>query len=388
MDNRMMDGTKFLYHVSRAMDYFDHGERIAPVHIDCGIAKFCNVKCVWCYGLHQTPSKEYIQREPLLQLVRDAKEIGVKSLAWIGDGEPTCNPHCFESLALARDLGLDMSMSTSGVLLDTEEKMTTALEACVWLRFCLGAGDREGYKKLHGVDRFDTVVQNVENLLEIRDKKNLKCDVGLQTVFIPMLMNQDVVKEAELAVKLGVDYFVVKQCSLPDDGESGMYQFDLSDYDRPEVVDALRRAEDMSNDTTNIIVKWNVISLKGRKDYRGCPGIPLLSEISGNGDWMPCGYMFGDPKYDEYKFGNLHDKSLKEIWESDRYWEIVEKMACIDTDTFCQGCCRQDPLNYACDHYRTMRNAALKLGLELYDFQQMLQSECKLLPEVAGVNFL
>ena len=48
---RLMDGTKMLWHMDRIIDHFDKNKRVAPVHIDMGIAKFCNVNCIFCYGI-------------------------------------------------------------------------------------------------------------------------------------------------------------------------------------------------------------------------------------------------------------------------------------------------------------------------------------------------
>jgi hypothetical protein len=45
---RRMDGTKLMWHMDRVNDRFIRGQRIAPIHIDMGIAKFCNIGCVFC----------------------------------------------------------------------------------------------------------------------------------------------------------------------------------------------------------------------------------------------------------------------------------------------------------------------------------------------------
>jgi MoaA/NifB/PqqE/SkfB family radical SAM enzyme len=351
-DNRMMDQSKTLWHMDRVIDHFEKGKRIAPVHIDMGISKFCNIKCVFCYGMFQNPSKDYIKREALLQMIRDSAEIGIKSLAFIGDGEPTCNPACYEALELANSLGIDMAISTNGILLD-DEKIEKILKNCRWMRFCLAAGTKEGYISIHGADYFDKVVENIRRTVEIKEEKGYPCEIGLQAVFVPTIMAQEMIEEARLAVELGVDYFVIKQCSLPDEGQTGMAQFNLNDYDRPNIKEALKKAEYLSTDKTKIIVKWNVISQKGVRNYKGCPSIPLISEMSGNGDWYPCGFMFGNKKeFERYKFGNIHEKTLKQIFYSDRYWYVIKKMREeFNVQTQCKGCCRQDQVNRFLDNY-------------------------------------
>jgi MoaA/NifB/PqqE/SkfB family radical SAM enzyme len=352
--DRRMDGTKLLWHMDRVIAHFDKNERIAPIHIDMGIAKFCNIKCVYCYGFKQTPAPVFIKREALLQTVKDAAEIGVKSLAFIGDGEPTCNPHMHEALVVGKHLGLDLSISTSGVLLNTDEKIRNVLDNCVWMRYCLSAGTREGYIKIHGKDYFDIVKKNIERTVQLKHKYGYKCEIGLQAVFVPTIMADEMIKESEFAINSGVDYFVIKQCSLPDDGESGMLQFNVNEYDKDYVNECLQKCESMSTLTTNIIPKWNVMKLKGNKPYDHCPSLPLITEMSGNGDWYPCGFMFGENSEfkEKYRFGNVHEKSLKEIWESDRYWDIIKDMRFnFNNKTQCKGACRQDQCNMFINEY-------------------------------------
>ena len=351
-DNRVMDGTKMLWHMDAVIRHFDKGERVPPIHIDVGIAKFCNVACTFCYGRYQNIKPVFIQREPLLQLVKDAHAMGIKSLAFIGDGEPTCNPYLYDALLLSQETDVDMALSTNGALIDTEEKCKTILESCVWMRYCLSAGTREGYKQIHGKDYFDKVVSNVRLMMATKRGIGSKCDVGLQAVFVPTVMKEEMLAESKLAVELGVDYFVIKQCSLPDSGESGMSQFDVNDYDKQDVNDTLKECEALSTDKTKIIVKWNIIKQKGEKPYDGCPSIPFISEISGNGDWYPCGYFFGEKEqFLKYKFGNLHEKSIKEIFEGDDYWRIIEELKALDVHKVCRGACRQDNTNKFCYEY-------------------------------------
>jgi len=353
-DKRMQDETKLLWHMDRVIEHFDKGKRIAPLHIDVGIAKFCNSACIYCYGMFQDIKKGvYIQKAPLLQFMRDAGKVGVKSISIIGDGEPTCNPHFYDALYEGKKAGLSLATSTNGFLLDTPEKRKAILDNCDWMKFTVGAGTREGYKLIHQRDHFNQVVKNIEAMVKEKKELGSKCDIGMQTIFVPTLMAEEIIEEAKLAVKLGVDYFLIKQCSLPDKGESGMMQFDLNDYDKPEIQEALHKAESYATSKTDIVVKWGLINQKGKKSYNHCPSIPLILEISGNGDVFPCGHMFGDkPQFDKYKMGNLHEDRFKDIINSDRYWNIIKEMRCnFDVQKQCHGNCRMDRTNEFITNY-------------------------------------
>ena len=352
-DERRMDDTKCIWHMDRVINYFDNNKRIAPVHIDMGIAKFCNIKCVFCYGIFQNMKPIFIQRKALLQTMKDAGSIGVRSIGFIGDGEPTCNPYLYEALEEGWMQGIDLALSTNGILITKDHQRDTILKKCKWMRFCLSAGSRESYKNIHGADKYNLVIQNIKDMVKRKKEKDYNCDIGLQAVFIPTVMKEEIIKEAKLAVELGVDYFIIKQCSIPDEEQQcGMMKFDINEYDNPEVINALKKAESYSTDKTKIVVKWNIIRQKGRRPYNGCLSIPLISEMSGNGDWYPCGFMFGEKdKWKDYKFGNVHKKSLKEMFESDRYWKIIEKMKKFNVHKDCYGCCRMDKCNEFCYNY-------------------------------------
>jgi len=118
------------------------------------------------------------------------------------------------------------------------------------MKFTFGAGTKEGYKLIHQRDDFDRVVKNIKAMVKEKKQLNSKCEIGMQTIFVPTLMANEIIEEARLAIKLGVDYFLIKQCSLPDKGQSGMMQFDLNDYDKPEIQKALKEAESLSTKKT------------------------------------------------------------------------------------------------------------------------------------------
>lgn len=374
MDKWKMDGCKFLYHHDRAKAHYMDGEKIAPIHIDMGLSKFCNVGCKWCFGLFQNPSKEFINRDALMQTVLQAGEIGVKSIGFIGDGEPTCNPAWADALYAGHDAGIDMAMSSSTVAINNIEKALAVTDNCTWFRVCIGAGTREGYEKIHQRDYFDTVVKNIKGILKAKRATGSNTTVGLQTVFIPMFDPGATLDLAKLGVELGVDYVLVKQYSVPDDGASGMALCNLDDYENPVVVDELKAVEACSTDDTKCIVKWSVMARKGARDYEGCPSVPLLSEISGNGDWYPCGFMFGNkPEFDDYKFGNIQEQSLKEIWESDRYSEVINRMRYeFNSHTQCQGCCRLDINNSAAWNYLVGASATSMMGVPKSAYSNMV----------------
>ena len=124
-DKWNMDSHKLFWHLER-VEAWQKGERVAPLHIDMGISSGCNMACTFCYGVIQnrdgfgTNSKKifHTPTKAVKQTFKDAKEIGVKSIALIGEGENTLHPDFYEIINYAREIDLDLSLATNGIRID------------------------------------------------------------------------------------------------------------------------------------------------------------------------------------------------------------------------------------------------------------------------------
>ncbi len=340
------DGHKMLHHLDRVMAW-QNGERFAPIHIDMGLTKFCNTACIYCYAVVQNMTKgKMIERDALLNYIEDSARLGVRSMGFIGDGEPTLNPALYDATALAGTLGIDTSMATNGLLLDMD-RAHDLLANMSWIRFNLSAGTPEGFQRVHQskAKNFDLLVEKIRELVAIKKEHNHKCTIGLQMVLIPECYDQ-VLAEAELGAELGVDYFVIKHCSDSEYKEIGI---DYQNY--ATIEDVLKQAEAMSTDDYVVQAKWNKIQASGetelyRNGYRKydvCLGTPFLLQISGNGKIYPCGPFFNKERF---YIGDLHDGSFYELVNSDRYWAVHRDIAeSVDVHKDCAIGCRQDYVN-------------------------------------------
>lgn len=343
-DKYIMDGHKLYWHLDRVNDWLN-GKRIAPIHIDVGLSKGCNIKCEYCFGaiqrnVYKKGFQEYFPREPLLRYMREAGEIGVRSMALIGESEPLLNPYVYEAIVEGKKAGVDISLGTNGILYDTGKSGEEALEHLCWIRFNISAASDESYRKIHSSKEFSTAIEKIKFCVATKAKKNLAVTIGLQMVLTPSNVDQ-VVPLAKLGREIGVDYLVVKQCGDSVDNYLGIYK-KLDEYDK--FVDMLKEAESFTSDKYNVIVKWGKLASKGKRNYDQCMGAPFLLYSSGDGKLYPCGAFF-DHKEEEYRMGDLVKQSFKEIFESDRYWEVIEKVKRIDVHKECYVHCKTNNIN-------------------------------------------
>ena len=97
----------------------------------------------------------------------------------------------------------------------------------------------------------------------------------------------DIIPFAQLALDLGVDYGVIKHCS---DDEYGTLGIDYEKYE--SMYGLLDQAEQLSNEQTKVIVKWEKIKDKGKPSYKRFYGPQFLLQISGSGLVAPSGMFF------------------------------------------------------------------------------------------------
>lgn len=343
-DNYKMDGHKMLWHLDR-VNAWDKGERIPPIHIDVGLSKGCNIKCEYCYGATQgnlfNRQKEItFEREALLRYFRTAGEVGVRSMAIIGEAEPTLNPYLYEAINEGKKAGVDISLATNGVLFDDGEAGEKALEQLTWIRFNISACDDKSYREIHRSKEFDTFVKKVKFCVETKKRKNLDVTIGFQMVLTPNNVKY-AVGLAKLGKELGVDYLVIKQCSDTVDNDIGVFN-QLDVYHSFE--DTLKAAENETTEGYNVIVKWYKITNEGKRNYDTCLGVPFLLYSSGDGKLFPCG-MFFDHRSDEFMMGDLHKQDFHEILKSQQYWDVVEKIKKLDVHKVCYANCRTNAIN-------------------------------------------
>jgi len=144
--------------------------------------------------------------------------------------------------------------------------------------------------------------------------------LGIQMVLMPEFKDE-IIPFAKLALNLGVDYGVIKHCS---DDELGTIGVDYNKYE--DMYELLKKAEEMSNEKTKIIVKWSKIKSKGKSTYSRFYGPQFLLQISGSGLVAPSG-MFFNARYSKFHMGNFVDERFIDIFKSERYRKIMNYLA-------------------------------------------------------------
>ena len=342
MEKYILDGSKLLAHSDRVNAWL-RGERIAPITIDCALTTQCTYRCVYCYGKLQAVNQfPHLPKQVIFDFLDDAAEIGVKAVSFVSDGESTCNPCYGEAIVHGKKKGLDMALGTNGFFL-TEETLAKILPCLTYLRFNISAGDKDRYMYIHGVNgkAYDRVLENIKTAVAIKMRDNLPVTIGLQMVLMPDFRDQ-IIPLTKLGKELGVDYLVIKHCS---DDENHSLGVDYQAYD--QMIDTMKEAETYSIENYQVTVKWSKIMGHGTKCYMQCYGAPFILQLSGSGLVAPCGMLFNEQYKEKFHIGNINEKRFKDIFHSNRYWEVMDYIASdkFNAQTDCGTNCLQHKTN-------------------------------------------
>ena len=320
----ILDSHKLSYHYDRVFAW-EHGERIAPISVDMSLTRACSAMCSFCYAMMQeSQARSSIKTVDALNLLDDFKDLGVRSVSLVSDGESTLSPAYIPFIQHAHKLGIDVGNATNAWEWE-EEKIEQVLPYLTWIRFTVAAGRPNSYAKImhKGPENtfvYDRAMKHIRYAVQLKEKLNLNVTLGIQMVLMPDLKDE-IIPFAKLGIDLGVDYAVIKHCS---DDEQGSLAINYSDY--VDLYPLLLDAEKLSNDKTKIVVKWNKIKVGDKPRYQRFYGPQFLLQISGSGLVAPSG-MFFNSRYSKLHIGNFTEERFKDIWKSNSYWRAMDYLA-------------------------------------------------------------
>jgi len=369
-----LDATKIAFHGDRVAAW-KRGERIAPITVDMALTQKCAYACTFCYAdLQQFPSAPN-EWDVYANLLDDFVEIGhkpgegVRAVSLVSDGESTESPHLFPFIRRARENGIDIALGTNGWKLPHEE-LPGVVDALTYLRININAAEPEAYRRIMMPDgmpqvesdkRLEEVLGNIREAVRLKRERGTDVTIGLQMVLMPEYFDQ-VIPLAMLGRELGVDYFVIKHCS---DDEQGSLGVDYAAYKSPVADWVLHAAEALSTPDYSVQAKWSKMRTGRDRKYSKCFGTPFQLQISGSSIVAPCGSFFHDD-YKRFHIGDFSEERFRDIWASDRYWEVIGHLGsdAFDPRKECATLCLQDQPN-------EVLFALVEEGVELTDVSEL-----------------
>lgn len=261
----------------------------APVHLDIELINTCNYSCRFCeHG--RNPKNNYYRKEKVLaknkvfEILKECASVGVRSVQFSVINEPLLYPHIVEVVEYSSILGFDdIFFMSNGSLLNKyiSEKLLKA--GLTKLMVSIDAFSPETYEKIRNSKKYNKVVQNVLQFVEMRDQIGRRLPL-VRISFLITPFNKHEAKDYEKYWKDKVD-FIAFQNLIHTKGDN------------------------VNRQTTKDI-----------KGYR-CNMPNFRITVKADGSVKPCCTSYGDM----LNFGNIYKSSIQDIYESD-CWKDFQDM--------------------------------------------------------------
>lgn len=174
------------YRVKWKMNPVKHIVDRFPIHLDIESTSICNLKCPFCAGTYEKYSYGHIEMDLYKKIVDEGSEKGLYSIKLNFRGEPLLHPEIAELVSYAKQKGIvDVFFNTNATLL-TERTARKLIDAGLdRLIVSIEGYTKEIYEKNRVGGKFEKVVSNIRNFVELRQKLNSRTPIlRLQTVNI------------------------------------------------------------------------------------------------------------------------------------------------------------------------------------------------------------
>lgn len=169
------------------------------------LSNICNHACIFCGNSRMTRKKIQMEDHLAVRLIREAAEAGIKKAGFFINGEPFVSKRLADYIRFSKDLGMDyIFITTNGSLPDHKQLESILLGGGVnSIKFSINAGSRESYRKVHGRDDYEKVMDNLKYCHMFREKNNLKYRILTSFVVTPLTVHE--MRDQYEAVKPYVD---------------------------------------------------------------------------------------------------------------------------------------------------------------------------------------
>lgn len=185
------------------------------------LTNICNHTCDFCYSKDMKRRKKIIDVNLTEKLLKRANELGATEVGFSTTGEALANKKLFDYIKYAKELGFKYTFfSTNGALFNDfyiNECFNSGLDS---IKFSVNAGSRETYKKIHGKDEFNKVIEIIKNLHSEKIKRN--SDLKIMATFVTTETNSNEQQALDNKINEYVDEILfVQQIELTGETNSG-----------------------------------------------------------------------------------------------------------------------------------------------------------------------
>ncbi len=292
---------------TKVKEYIERKSKISsyPKILNIEPTNFCNLNCPICID-KSSREQGFLGLELLQSLIDKNKEILRDQYIWLHfAGEPLLHPKLPEIIKILKNNGIRTRLSTNATLLDKDTSLRLMEAGLDYIVFSVDGFRKETYEKIRRGADFDVVENNIFKFLDIKKEKGLRTKTQIQ--MIKMKINEDEVKPfIEKWKRTDINYINIKSfCSRAWEAKN------------IEPFEEISKLKQKIKNRLPCFYLWETLVILWNGDVLVC-----CQDLQGN-----------------LKVGNVKEKSLIEIWNSQKMIELRERQLKGDFSMFpCSQC--------------------------------------------------
>lgn len=347
-DKYQIDSHKLIYHPERVFKIqavgtdWDKAKNIYPIYVELSPVGACNHRCTFCAVDYVGYKPDRLSLDIMRERFPEFARLGIKSVNFAGEGEPMLHKNISEMIYLAKEAGLDTSLTTNASIMQ-KDFLEKALPCLSWIKVSLNAGTAETYAKVHRTkpEDFGKATFHISQMVKKRNAEGWKTTIGAQILLLPENVHEIEALAEMCRDQLGVDYLVVKPFSQHLASENIAYR----DIDYSNWLDLGQKLEAYNTEKFSVIFRSHTMKkyIASDHNYSHCYSTPFVwAHVMANGIVSGCSAYLLD---DKFEFGNINEQTFDEIWTGEKRKKNFEYVSNELDITNCRKNCRMDEVN-------------------------------------------
>ncbi|MBS3175080.1 radical SAM protein [Candidatus Woesearchaeota archaeon] len=296
-----------------------------PYRLQIENGNICNLRCTMCALNVMKRKKGMLNLEKYKQIFDTIKPAYVNLT---GYSEMILNSDIFEIIKYSKAKGAFTKIDSNATL-TTEERARKIVESGLDLiSISVDGATKETYEKIRIPAKFETVINNLRNLVKIRNE--VKGKLQIHMAFVSQVGN---IHELPLIIKLA-DEIGVDQINSAFVTEYDIKEYRKNKLDNVQISELRKYYNEALELKDKVKINVNIDSVgyyidKIEKDEQKNLNdahcyLPWYSAyITWEGDVLPCCYFYDS----QISFGNVFQTPFKEIWNSPKYQSFRQALA-------------------------------------------------------------
>ena len=156
-----------------------------PIYYGIELVRGCICDCIMCVAGEQ--DLRFASYHSVCNILDKIKP-HVKRLTFAGTGEPLLHTHIGQIISRCIDIDMTVTLNTNGILMRKNLSRILMKLKELELKVSVDAATAQTYRKIRGIDAFDTVFENVRHFSALRNVSNRNNTL----IFVYVVMRENI----------------------------------------------------------------------------------------------------------------------------------------------------------------------------------------------------